>query len=240
MLWTKKSVGIILFSDNYKQVLMVQKRVTNAFAEFVRGKYRTRTDADVLFNGMTKQEKLMLLSLKFEYIWYYLYLDFTQNEFYYKCQGKFNDYISDGGKRLKHTIDTTKCALGTSWEPPKGRKNKDESNIECAVRELKEETGISDDLYKFLFHLKNNKYKCSAISHETQYKVVYYTARIFEHKDPRFILSNYTQTSELLDTKWISVKDLISYPMMNELRQYIIALASKIAPQRKNKDYIYI
>jgi 8-oxo-dGTP pyrophosphatase MutT (NUDIX family) len=31
------------------------------------------------------------------------------------------------------------------WEFPKGRKNKDESDIECALREFEEETGINRD-----------------------------------------------------------------------------------------------
>ena len=126
---------------------------------------------------MTLHEKMILRSMNFDSIWYHLNLNGTKTDYYYTCLLKYNNFISDGGVRLNNLINKSTNHNELKWEPPKGRKETTESNCECAIRELQEETGIEKDKYKFSVYLKNNKFISSNISSKIKYVVIYYTAR---------------------------------------------------------------
>ncbi|RVW32160.1 mRNA-decapping enzyme subunit 2 [Vitis vinifera] len=60
---------------------------------------------------------------------------------------------SSSGKRLGGFVGVSQCLLvkgwkGTSWSFPRGKKNKDEEDHTCAIREVQEETGF--DVSKLL------------------------------------------------------------------------------------------
>ena len=232
-MWVKKSVGIILLTEDYSKVLLVQKRVSYAFAEFVRGKY-DNIRIPSLFNNMTLPEKLILKSNDFNLIWYYLNLTQEKTDFYFKCLLKFNNFINDGGKQLKNYINNSQNNNDLLWEPPKGRKGVDEGNCECAMRELEEETGIDSSKYKFFVYIKNNKYISTNIGHKTKYIAIYYTAKSKNEEIPKFNNNNDEQIIEIIDSKWIPVDKLHGYHMDNELKQYIISLATRLKKTKRN------
>src|SRR5689334_7953221 len=77
------SVGVILCRRATPpggiEILMIRKRYTYAFAEFVNGKYSIRTNAQrkkltTMFNRMTIQELLNIMSLDFSKLWYHVWL----------------------------------------------------------------------------------------------------------------------------------------------------------------------
>ena len=225
-MWVKKSVGIILISEDCNKVLLVQKRFTSAFSRFIRNKYEEH-ELKEIFNEMTLHEKLMLRSMNFDAIWYHLNLNDTKNDYYYLCLVKFNNFISDGGKKLFNLIDNSSNHNDLKWEPPKGRKESNESNCECAIRELKEETGIDKNSYKFSVYLKNNKYITSNISSKVKYIKIYYTARAYEHQTPTFDIKNIQQVIEIMDARWIDLNSLNNYNIEESLKNYIINIANK-------------
>ena len=59
------------------------------------------------------------------------------------------------------------------WEFPKGRKNKDEMDLECALREFEEETGISKDKLTIFDNIEP-VYETINGSNGKQYKIIYY------------------------------------------------------------------
>lgn len=76
--YNKKSCGIMLFKDsNPPTLLMVQKRCTYEFMDFVLGKYNPDSKPKLygLFNKMTFHEKLDILSGDFRYLWYKAFLE---------------------------------------------------------------------------------------------------------------------------------------------------------------------
>ncbi len=58
------------------EVLMMRKRYTYAFFSFVFGKYKKNDDVTILalLNDMTNQEKLDILSRRFDYLWWRIWL----------------------------------------------------------------------------------------------------------------------------------------------------------------------
>lgn len=239
-MWVKKSIGIILFSENYSKVLLVKKRVTIAFAEFVRGRYEMDTVSS-LFNKMTVHEKLILRSMKFDYIWYHLNLSYIKDEFYHRCLTKFNKFIADGGKLIHHLLRISTHKHDTYWEPPKGRKNPDESNIECAIREFNEETNIHYSSYKFICNVRNNKYITRADAHKTKYVVVYYTAKLTRPINQLIHrLGGKAEYVETIDTGWININKLDTLDMDNGLRQYIVSIATRLKNRTGSSSTIFI
>jgi 8-oxo-dGTP pyrophosphatase MutT (NUDIX family) len=79
---TRKSVGLaccrFIGKSNKLEILLVKKRYTYSFAMFVFGKYAKRDDVELkkLFNGMTVQEKIDIMSLRFDLLWYKIWLEF--------------------------------------------------------------------------------------------------------------------------------------------------------------------
>ena len=92
---------------------------------------------------LTKQEVNILLTREYDDIWKYMWnrtIDTTSKELFLKNK----DIIF---KLLKKKKDYW---LETEWEFPKGRKNYQEKDIDCAIREFSEETGITSNKVKIV------------------------------------------------------------------------------------------
>ena len=78
----KKSWGIACCRHNCNklELLVVKKRYTYCFVSFVFGQYSKKDDNKIqsLFNGMTLQEKIDILSMNFEILWYKIWLEFPE------------------------------------------------------------------------------------------------------------------------------------------------------------------
>ena len=224
----KKSVGIILYDKSAKHVLMIQKRHSYAYMDFIMGKYNKNNRRSLLakLNNMTVQEKLLVKSLDFDMMWYHLFLSTEKNNNYYKCLAKFtNSFLVNNVKFLKSLLNGSTRSIDLMWEPPKGRISNSESNIACGMRELREETGISMKSYKII---KGEKVKKSIIIDKTKYIIYYYIARCKEEVKPSYNINNITQSIEIANTKWIAIKDLHAYTMINDIKQAIISKYKKL------------
>jgi len=191
---TKTSIGIIIIKSGYlniqPEVLLVHKRYTYAFSEFVNGNYiylhnndskfflkkkYTIMSVEALLEQMTTNELLDILSLNFEQIWYRFCLNVKKDDPHYlkkynKFKTEFLDF--DGGKKLVNMIKNVKTRGNLIWEVPKGRKNNNkESDLECAIREVTEETGIKKEYYNIIPGVKK---KVSYISNNIKYVFIYF------------------------------------------------------------------
>ena len=102
---TKKSYGVACCRFNKKnklQILLIKKRYTYCFAAFVLGQYnKNEKYLKFLFNGMTVQEKIDILSLNFDILWYKIWMEIPSNDKikeprgfdYIYNPGLFNKYI---------------------------------------------------------------------------------------------------------------------------------------------------
>lgn len=148
------SYGIICFRRNPTtsevQVVMVQRRDTFAYVEFMRGKYNTGDLPYVttLLSNMTDRERERLSSGSFEENWRMLWTSKPRRSlaFAKEFQASIEKFLAI----REHVIDQiqfnaavreSRSALG--WGFPKGRRMINESDIACATREFFEETGLA-------------------------------------------------------------------------------------------------
>jgi 8-oxo-dGTP pyrophosphatase MutT (NUDIX family) len=208
MLKDKISYGIACCRHNNDraEILLIRKRYTYAFSTFVRGKYNTGSACALaaLFNGMTLDEKLIIMSLDFSHMWYRIWLDSPVSGQYFAARNKFeNAFMSDGGMRLRALIakSTTSDLI---WEIPKGhKKSKAEMDIHCAIREFAEETCIRKSKYKLIPGIT---IKTSYIDDNIRYINIYYVAYVTYNISPGINFRSKDQLSEISDIRWVDME----------------------------------
>lgn len=246
----KKSYGVLCCRASDKngiEILMVKRSTTYYFCEFVSGHYRKQNTQHLvnLFNNMTYNEKMDILSLKFQNLWYRIYMENPDKVFfqggntesiwaasYIKKKTKFDtSFLQDGGKKLKSLISSSKN-VDTPWEYPKGRKNnKDENDINTAIREFHEETGVEPTKYNILWHI--NPYIETYTDFGITYQNIYYYAIAIGDWDPVYTFSNKSQISEVSAIKWISLNHLIHMDLESTTYKRLLNSFSKIIKKYK-------
>jgi len=152
------SVGIIAFitEDDQQKYLMIRRRHTLGFMDFIRGKYSiyNKTYLLNLFKQMTVEEKDFILTKEFLDLWNYLWNKENTGEQYH------SEYLSSKEKfsaikfgivnqndfyNLYSLIELTSDEewIEPEWGFPKGRKNYNEKDLDGALREFSEETGYN-------------------------------------------------------------------------------------------------
>lgn len=140
------SFGIICYRyvGDQLQYLMIQRKDSLSFMEFIRGKYKTDQVEYLkqLFSCMTQNERNAILNKPFEelwnHVWYQPHIPKHTSEFL-ESKRKFdtlrNGFLADLMKA------TPSPYVDPEWGFPKGRRKLREEDIDCAVREFAEETG---------------------------------------------------------------------------------------------------
>ena len=166
------------------KILLVQRRNTIGFIEFIRGKYSV-TDYNYivkLFNMMTFDEKRILRAYEsFDMIRTVIGLKRENN---YK--GEYDDakrkYMilkqHQNGDLVNTLLDKSFTKWSSpEWGMPKGRRNNKEYDIDCAVREFVEETGIKCKNINVYRNIKPIEELYTGIN-GVVYKHIYYIAEI--------------------------------------------------------------
>ena len=157
------SIGIIAFTyDKTNQIyryLMIQRKDTLGYMDFVRGKYSIYNKDYILnlLNQMTQKEKCMLLMKDFDILWDSIWHNNGSSQQYKNEENisreKFNAILSGvtshkDNFNLEELIELSNeqsSWLEPEWGFPKGRRNSGETDIHCAIREFIEETGYSQN-----------------------------------------------------------------------------------------------
>lgn len=134
------SYGVIAFTkvDNVIKYILINKKNTVGFCDIVKGNYNKDNIELSLKNIipiLTETEIQILITKPFEYIWKYMWnvpLEISSKEVFESNKDKLIELLKNCNSKWKET----------EWEFPKGRKNYQEREIDCAVREFSEETGI--------------------------------------------------------------------------------------------------
>lgn len=141
----KYSYGILLkCRDRY---LIVQNRDSEAFIYFFFANIRKWAPYRFkqLFNAFSQEEKNRLLYMPFHDIYMDLYVHHDSTKHHQKYLNAESNY------NFLHSDPTSLSILKQSfhrpiaWIFPKGRIEKNETEIECAIREFKEETCLTID-----------------------------------------------------------------------------------------------
>jgi len=162
------SFGIIAFRifENNLQYLMIRRKDTLGYIDFMRGKYSVY-NKDYIINmlkQMTIEEKELLGRGDFNLLWKRIWGDEHISNQYKSEENisreKYNALYS--GIMFKNEFYTLNTLIDKSnlyemwtepeWGFPKGRRNYQESDYDCALREFQEETGYN---MKQLKNIKN-------------------------------------------------------------------------------------
>ena len=179
------------------EYLMVQRKDSLAYVEFIRGKYKLENVGYIaqLMSNMTREELHCLLNDEFHELWRKLWT-YGSNKCYVKEQQESEaklaklkagytlvDPVTNQGRTiciddLVKTLD--KCLEETEWGWPKGRRNLMESDKSCATREFREETGIRPTNIRIRFEKPVEEVFMG--SNHVRYKHVYYIAEYIPNK----------------------------------------------------------
>ena len=236
------SYGIIVYKliNNEPYYCLICRKDSFTYSDFIRGKYQLEDVESIyrMITYMTETEKEIIASSDFNTLWGKLW---TLNEnrtlshsFIKECnQSKYKfDTLKKGyytvvhldlGKREKQLIKLEnilnnvekKGFIEPEWGFPKGKKNKNESPIECAKREFFEETNIS---------IRDEQLDTS-IQYEEKfigdnlilYSHIYYLAKCSPDTLLEYDSNNIHQFTEISKIQWLTYDDCI-----NKIRPYSI------------------
>lgn len=250
-MYEKKSYGLICYRFNVAkrqyEVIMIKKSVSYYFCDFVMGKYNVHDveKLKTLLNNMTYVEKMDLMTLNFDLLWYRIYKYVPNGEnnrndqnndntiFYLKKKKIFNsNFVADKGKRLFDLIKNSRN-VEEAWELPKGRPNKNEYTLDTAIREFKEETNIKDHQIKINWHL--NPFIESFKDLDVLYKNTYYFAEYCGNddiNDVKFFQND--SFNEVSFIKWMSKTRLMHTELEPISAKRLVKMFDKIIKKIKN------
>ena len=155
------------------RVLMIRRKDSMSFAEFMRGKYDPADEDYVatLVKNMTLKEQAGIASETFEVLWKQLWGDDRTSADFAPGRDKFNQL-----DRVKLMRDNLSVYTEPEWGFPKGRRMRGETDMACAVREFGEETNIPRDAYTVL---KNILFEETFMGlNNVRYRHVYFVAML--------------------------------------------------------------
>lgn len=230
-----RSYGIILIKD--KNILMLNRRNSIYYIEFIMGKYSLDNikSVELIFSRMTSNEKYNIFNKSFDYLWTDLWGYKNKSKNLYKYNKGFKKYqILKKNDLLLKRLCNIKIYEDTEWEFSKGRKNIDEINIDCAIRELKEETNIDIKKYDLIKNILPiiEEY---VSTNNVIYRICYY---IGIYND---ILSNTNiNNDEVNEVKWIDINK--TYKYIRDYNKSKIDVINKVKSiiESYNKEYYII
>ena len=192
------SFGIICFRRVKEKIeyLMVQRKDSLSFVEFVRGKYNIQNRGYVmkLLSGMTNEERSRLSSCAFDELWHGFWQSGHTRTFmkeYEQSKARFtmlrSGYYLKPASVSEHGDEffslavalnaSTSIYADTEFGFPKGRRNINETDLQCGLREFSEETGIVVSDIQLLSEIP----PCEEVfrgSNWVRYRHVYYVAEL--------------------------------------------------------------
>ena len=214
------SNGIIAFRINpnggHKEYLMIRRKDTLGFVDFVRGKYSmsNRHYISNMICQMTMSEKEKLLKCEFDELLKCLW---GQN-----CNLMGSEECAARDKfvqmREKYSLSDLVTSDKTRWEEPewgfpKGRRDNNETDLGCAIREFFEETGytepgsIIENVLPFEETFIGSNYK--------SYKHKYFLMKMDYEYSKNVSLENIKNNCEISAIKWMPFLECV-----NAIRSY--------------------
>ena len=223
------------------EVLMIQRKDSLGFMDIMRGKYKLNEPEYIKkqLRGMTLKERNRLLNDSFEDIWHDLWGSDMESS-----QRYAHDRIQSKQKftELRAGIETSKGETYTladllrqepnfyetpEWGFPKGRRDPYETDIQCAFRELEEETGISEDE---LWKVTNVAPFIEQFygSNDIHYRHSYYISQYIGGRSISFDALNSEMTREIGNLAWKPMDEalILLRPENIEKRGILIQLAN--------------
>ena len=221
------SIGIIVWkknSDNLLEYLLIRRKDSLGYVDFLRGKYQLNNHEYIksLLEKMSIVEKNKLLERSFYELWNELWgenigIQYRNEE--KSSEEKFN--LLKKGHTYLNTSYSLKSLIEESninsinydepeWGFPKGRRNYQEKDLSCAIREFEEETGYSKNDIQIVVNILPIEEIYTGSNYKS-YKHKYFLAYMENNIKPNL---NF-QISEVSKINWFSYEDTIK-----QIREY--------------------
>jgi len=202
--------------------LMIQRRDSLGFIEIMRGKYKL-TDINYIryhITTMTQTEHAKVLSQDFDTLWCNLWGVPKEQSLNYKndrenARVKFDllksGIMDDSGMiiNLESMIaDVVNPWKTPEWGFPKGRRDPHESDLQCAFRELREETGIAEKDVVFIRNLEPLSETFFGSNH-IDYCHKYFVFLYNSDKEVFFDSTNHYMSQEIGDLGWFTLEECL-------------------------------
>ena len=210
------SNGIVAFrkNDTEFEYLMICRKDSLGYIDFIRGKYPLYNKDYILtlINEMTVKEKLNILKCDFASLWKTLWGEYVGLQ-YRGEENSATDKFTQIKRGIKicekegYTLDSLVAESDTSWETPewgfpKGRRNYQENDLACGLREFEEETGYDKQSVSIIKNLMPFV-ETFVGSNLKSYKHIYFLGYI---EYAAHFLETY-QKSEVSEMKWFSLEN---------------------------------
>lgn len=143
------SYGIIAYTyiNNIRKYLMIRRKHTIGYVVVIRGKYEsidTSNQLNEAIDRMTIFEKSKIINEPFDLNWDWLWNMTTDHGKPYTLdkQIAYDKYVANKEYIIQKIQESITSWNEPEWEFPKGRINRGEQYVECALREFTEETQI--------------------------------------------------------------------------------------------------
>jgi len=225
------SIGIIVFrrapvleesdqqSKTRLEYLLIRRKDTLGYIDFMRGKYSIYNKNYIInmLKQMTNAEKEILCLGDFDLLWRNIWGDCVNNQYKteeivsrekYKMllHGIHNNSEHYTLKSLVEESNRYPCWDEPEWGFPKGRRNNQENDYDCAIREFSEETGYPTESLVYIQNIlpfeeifTGSNYK----SYKHKYFLMY-----MNYEDS--VNKGIFQTSEVSKVEWRTFDDSIS------------------------------
>lgn len=186
------------------QFLLIKRKDSLAFVEFIRGKYNPYDEEYLirLLRGMTIKEQESIKSNTFDQLWKSVWGESStvkshKND-YETSEKKFFIVCDKLPELIKNNISKW---IEPEWGFPKGRRNLHETDLNCAIREFQEETGLSRQDFTII----QNTYPISETffgSNQVHYCHKYYIAVCNNSIEVEMNMDNPHMAREIGAIKW--------------------------------------
>jgi ADP-ribose pyrophosphatase YjhB (NUDIX family) len=234
---------------NKIKLLMIRRKSSLNFVEFVRGKYDINNKEHLLkiFKLMTRNENILIKIASFDVLWNELWQDTATLKIYQKefklSKNKYNELKKNNFYGFLDDNNLSQY-IEPEWGFPKGRKNINEKNLKCAVREFSEETNCNiNDLH--ILERLNCLEEDYEGSNMIKYKHVYYIASIENNEELKII--NMNQQYEISDIKWFTISEAVEkirpyyvdrIKIIFQIYFFILNLITNITPRLLNNKLL--
>jgi len=226
------SIGIIAFrlsGKNAVEYLLIRRKDTLGYIDFMRGKYSVY-NKDYIMNmlkQMTRDEKKRLCSEGFNKLWKEIWGNskyssqykseeaVSREKYNILTQGIRREYghngecVSDHEYTLESLVKESEqyeTWEEPEWGFPKGRRNNQENDFDCALREFTEETGYDSQLLTYIQNVLPFE-EIFLGSNYKSYKHKYFL--MYMDYETTLNMGNY-QTSEVSKIEWKSYEDCMA------------------------------
>jgi 8-oxo-dGTP pyrophosphatase MutT (NUDIX family) len=194
------------------EYLLIQRKDSLGFIDIMRGKYKS-DDYDYIrqqIRGMTESEHNRILTLSFDTLWEQLWGAPMEGVNHYRNEKEVSrkklEDLKSGTPSLESMIhDITQKWSTPEWGFPKGRRDVGESEYMCSIRELREETGLTE---KDIIPIKNMEpiHEVFFGSNRVQYCHKYYIFFSPGEKEIMYDKTNPHMYREIGDIRWCSLE----------------------------------